>query len=272
MGGKNMCGIGAVWVRRNKDAISKAIALMRGHEHRGRSGTGLAWIQDSEIIIHKELVSPSEFSFAGPQTGLVLCHNRMPSIGEINLRNTHPFLSCDKTIALVHNGTFIEHKLLRTVLTNHEFEGETDSETLVHFIEEFKDRTGLPKLLGSLRGQNVLLLMKDGQVWGSGELFIVNDENGVYISNDEDGLVPVGSGRKMVYEIGNGTVVNLNRGSLTFHGPYTKERRTIPGRIFEEDEEIFEEDEERESYQSRIGNLDWYLNKIGGKLTWRRKS
>jgi len=53
-------------------------------------------------------------------------------------RNAHPHIDCAGTLALVHNGIIENADVLRKRLEQdgHRFGTETDTETLVHLIEE----------------------------------------------------------------------------------------------------------------------------------------
>lgn len=50
--------------------------------------------------------------------------------------NAHPHLDCTGSIAIVHNGIVENYESLKKTLTKHTFKSETDTEVVVHLIED----------------------------------------------------------------------------------------------------------------------------------------
>jgi len=141
-----MCGIAGVY---GDNALSRAIALMMGQLERGTQGCGVAYICNKALYVVKAPIHPVRFVFNKLEllkvdAKVAIAHNRQPSIGRVCKGNTHPFVSCDKRFVLIHNGSSLNYANERKELAKtHRFEGETDSELIMHKLEEYARRYGL---------------------------------------------------------------------------------------------------------------------------------
>ncbi|HTF18781.1 MAG TPA: glutamine--fructose-6-phosphate transaminase (isomerizing), partial [Chryseolinea sp.] len=63
-----------------------------------------------------------------------------------NDRNAHPHFSGDGQLAIIHNGIIENYSALKKELINkgHQFASDTDTEVLVHFIEDIKEKNDCP--------------------------------------------------------------------------------------------------------------------------------
>lgn len=138
-----MCGIVAYLGQ--KDACPIIIEGLKRLEYRGYDSAGVA-VMGSDLHYYKQKgkVSLLEklITANGVEGTIGLGHTRWATHGEPNDINAHPHRSGSGEITLVHNGIIENYETLRKALIGlgHEFESETDTEVLVHLIEEYQNR------------------------------------------------------------------------------------------------------------------------------------
>ena len=135
-----MCGIvGYVGDRNAYDILIKGLHRL---EYRGYDSAGVALVSPSgNLNVYKSRgkVSNLESYCKDKDTsgGTGIAHTRWATHGEPSDRNAHPHFSEDEAIALVHNGTIENYKVLKDALIQNgcSFQSETDTEVLVQLIE-----------------------------------------------------------------------------------------------------------------------------------------
>ena len=72
-------------------------------------------------------------------------HTRWATHGEPSDRNSHPHTSGDGRLAIIHNGIIENYSTLKEALLSrgHIFKSDTDTEVLIHLIEDIQQQTGL---------------------------------------------------------------------------------------------------------------------------------
>lgn len=136
-----MCGIvGYVGAKR---AVPIIMSGLRRLEYRGYDSAGIAVLESNRIEIRKQAGKLSELenficgeTFAGT---IGIGHTRWATHGVPNTNNAHPHTGESSEIALIHNGIIENYAALKVELQKkgHEFHTDTDTETIVHLIEEF---------------------------------------------------------------------------------------------------------------------------------------
>ncbi len=141
-----MCGI--VGYIGPKDAYPILIKGLQRLEYRGYDSAGIA-LMNGDIEVYKKKGKVQELvNYAADKihsSSIGVGHTRWATHGEPNDTNAHPHQSGNGRLALVHNGIIENYDVLRVALEKegHEFQSDTDTEVLVHLIEEILEREEL---------------------------------------------------------------------------------------------------------------------------------
>jgi glucosamine--fructose-6-phosphate aminotransferase (isomerizing) len=136
-----MCGI--VAYTGHREAYPVLIKGLHRLEYRGYDSAGIALLNsENDLTLYKchGKVSDLEMHVQGKDvsgsTGIG--HTRWATHGEPNDENAHPHFSQNEDFALIHNGIIENYIILKKELVNrgYVFQSNTDTEVLVHLIEE----------------------------------------------------------------------------------------------------------------------------------------
>ena len=137
-----MCGI--IAYNGKEPAYPIIFEGLKRLEYRGYDSAGIAISNGSISVVKKKgKVDNLSKEVKNELKGTIgIGHTRWATHGEPNDVNAHPHLSGDGKIILVHNGIIENHETLKKALIElgHKFESQTDTEVLVHLIEEYKNR------------------------------------------------------------------------------------------------------------------------------------
>ncbi|WP_343667541.1 glutamine--fructose-6-phosphate transaminase (isomerizing) [Chitinophaga sp.] len=136
-----MCGIVAYIGQR--EAYPIVLKGLKRLEYRGYDSAGVAFINDGlKVYKKKGKVSELEDYLTGKNTSshIAIGHTRWATHGEPCDRNSHPHTSGNGKLAMIHNGIIENYTQLKQELLNkgHVFSSDTDTEVLIHFIEEIQ--------------------------------------------------------------------------------------------------------------------------------------
>src|SRR5438132_13879398 len=149
-----MCGI--VGYVGPSEAAAVLVDCLSRLEYRGYDSAGLAVLNGRGVETRK---------LAGRVDGLRALLTREPVHGRCGIghtrwathgapteRNAHPHTDCTGTLALVHNGIIENADLLRARLerAGHRLATDTDTETLVHLIEDAAGATLEARVMAAL--------------------------------------------------------------------------------------------------------------------------
>lgn len=225
-----MCGIIAYIGKKN--AYQILIKGLQRLEYRGYDSAGVALIHNHNLNIYKQKGKVNDLvqyaQHENTQGTLGIGHTRWATHGAPNHPNAHPHLSQSKNLAIIHNGIIENYATLKSELLkrNHTFHSDTDTEVLIHFIEEIQQKGNLPleeavrialqHVVGAYaiviidqQNPNVLVAARKSSPLvvglGNGEYFIASDatpiveytRNVVYLNDNEIAVLDINKGLKI---------------------------------------------------------------------------
>ncbi len=236
-----MCGI--VGYIGPRDVSSVLLGGLWRLEYRGYDSSGIAVISNGELSIRKvpgKLSELEELIKQTPVTGQIgIGHTRWATHGAAQEINTHPLLDCSEEIALVVNGIIENYMQLKDELETkgHIFRSGTDSEVIVHLIEENIDR-GLTEavraIVGTLKGNFAFAVVSSKEpntivcARHDAPLICSYNENEAALASDISGVITVFN---EVVDIPNDSIVTLAAGRIGIRGFDGKVRDAQPRKI-----------------------------------------
>lgn len=212
-----MCGIvGYIGYR---DAYPIIIKGLHRLEYRGYDSAGVSLL-DKDLKVYKKTGKVSdleEFVKGIEMKGSIgMGHTRWATHGAPSDRNSHPHASGDRKLTIIHNGIIENYAPIKQTLLKkgHVFKSDTDTEVLIHLIEDIRNETGLElreavrvaltKFVGayaivimSADEPDLLIAARKGSPMvigvGKGEYFIASDatpiveytKNVIYLNDNE---------------------------------------------------------------------------------------
>ncbi len=164
-----MCGI--IGYTGNRNALEVILEGLKRLEYRGYDSVGIA-VGNHEIRVYKRRGSVSALESDIRKTSLSgtigIGHTRWATHGEPSDRNAHPFLDCTGRFALVHNGIIENYQEIKEELRSkgHSFTSDTDTEVIVHLIEDLYEGDILKAVMGAvsrLDGSFAIVVMAAGE-------------------------------------------------------------------------------------------------------------
>ena len=191
-----MCGIVGYIGKRN--AVDVMLDGLRKLEYRGYDSSGIAIVQDGDVLVKKAEGKVANLQNKIEGTGLSssigIGHTRWATHGRPSDYNAHPHTSQNGKFAVVHNGIVENYlRLKETYLADEVFTSETDTEVVAHLLEKFYNGSfeeTVVKVLDVLEGAYALVMIcadepdkiiacrKDSPMVlgvGQGESFIASD-------------------------------------------------------------------------------------------------
>ena len=188
-----MCGIvGYIGYREAWPIVLKGLKRL---EYRGYDSAGIALMNDSGQHIYKKagkVAVLEEYAQDKDKSGTIgMGHTRWATHGVPSDRNSHPHTSNGGKLSIIHNGIIENYATLKEELTSrgHEFKSDTDTEVLIHLIEEIQEIENIDLL------EAVRLALQE--VNGAYAIVIMDKEH-------PDRLIAARKGSPMVIGVGAG--------------------------------------------------------------------
>ena len=192
-----MCGIVGYW-NGQKNALPVLIDSLKKLEYRGYDSFGFATISDSKLCVERQVGKVSTTKCKDLPGTIGIGHTRWATHGKVTETNTHPHRDCTNSIAVVHNGIIENFQEIKSSLIEkgHRFLSETDTEILVHLIEEdlkfgMSLKNSVIKTSSLIKGRNAFVVLnsltKEMIAFRNGSPLIVGikkDSNEVFLASD----------------------------------------------------------------------------------------
>ncbi len=204
-----MCGIFG-YIGKDSTGPEKVFNGLRDIEYRGYDSWGVAfWTMDplrplreaseasnGQWTIEKRIgFLPSSFKF--PASNISIGHTRWATHGGVTKENAHPHLSCDNKLVLVHNGIVENYLELKKKLKDHKLKSQTDSEVIIHLIEDnYKGnlKEAVAFVFNKLAGLSALVV-SDGKeivVCKVGSPLVLGKiDDGYIVASDPNAILPL---------------------------------------------------------------------------------
>jgi len=163
-----MCGIFG-YVGKNNNAAQITLEGLKLLEYRGYDSWGVAVKSGKKLDVEKHVgkigSAALKSSIINHKSSIAIGHTRWATHGGVTVQNAHPHLDCTKTIAVVHNGIVENFEELKKDLIKkgHKFISQTDTEVIVHLIEDFLKKEGFASSVRDafnlLKGLNAIVVV-----------------------------------------------------------------------------------------------------------------
>lgn len=188
-----MCGI--VGYIGHREAWPIVLKGLKRLEYRGYDSAGIALIDNGDLNVYKKAGKVKELEDYAANKNLAgtigMGHTRWATHGAPSDVNSHPHSSQNERFSIIHNGIIENYATLKEELIGrgHVFESDTDTEVLIHLIEEIHKNDNVD-LVEAVR-------LALNEVTGAYAIVIMDRDN-------SDQLVAARKGSPMVIGVGQG--------------------------------------------------------------------
>ncbi|MFW6301109.1 MAG: glutamine--fructose-6-phosphate transaminase (isomerizing) [Bacillota bacterium] len=224
-----MCGI--VGYTGNNNAAELLVNGLKNLEYRGYDSAGIAVLNEHKLDLYKSKGSLDKLEKKLEDNGKIVAgtgigHTRWATHGEPSDYNSHPHSDCTGKITIVHNGIIENYQVLKEELLrkDHKFNSKTDSEVVVHLLEDLYDGDMVQALIEVdklLEGSYAIVAISEDEpetIYGLKKdsplvAGIGNKEN--YLASDIPALL---SKTKDFYIFEDDEIAKVNREKIEFYG------------------------------------------------------
>jgi asparagine synthase (glutamine-hydrolysing) len=194
-----MCGIAGILSKKNENVAPLIGPMLSCIASRGPDGAGIA--ADNSVVQSDSLENVEYYRLYGSS---VLGHLRLAIVG--GTCGQQPFRSCNNRLTVEHNGEIYNYKQIRRkLLKHHKFDTLTDSEVIVHLLEDHFAKSNdliyaIRKTVAELDGVYALVVKDEV----TGTIALVRDKIGVrqLYYGENDSFVAFASERKALWKVG----------------------------------------------------------------------
>jgi asparagine synthase (glutamine-hydrolysing) len=194
-----MCGIAGILSKKGENVVPLIEPMLSCMVNRGPDGAGVA--ADDLVILSDSFENLKYHKLSGCSA---LGHLRLAIVG--GTCGQQPFRSCDNRLTIEHNGEIYNYKKIRRRLEKyHKFNTQTDSEVIVHLLEEHfaKDNDllyAIKKTVAELDGVYAIVIKDEV----TGTISLVRDKIGVrqIYYGENNSFIGFASERKALWKVG----------------------------------------------------------------------
>jgi asparagine synthase (glutamine-hydrolysing) len=199
LGYNKMCGIAGILSKKNENVAPLIGPMLSCIASRGPDGAGIA--ADNSVVLSDSLENVEYHRLYGSS---VLGHLRLAIVG--GTCGQQPFRSCNNRLTVEHNGEIYNYKQIRRkLLKHHKFDTLTDSEVIVHLLEDHFAKSNdliyaIRKTVAELDGVYAFVIKDEV----TGTIALVRDKIGVrqLYYGENDSFVAFASERKALWKVG----------------------------------------------------------------------
>lgn len=211
-----MCGIFG-YVGTKTDVATMVLTSLKTLEYRGYDSWGIAVGTGDSITVEKHVGKIGDATTQTRLSTIGIGHTRWATHGGVTIQNAHPHTDESGSLALVHNGIIENDTTLRNALSNHHFVSQTDSEVMVHLVEQqmhdgaaftqavrnaFAKAQGLNAFVMVSASDQEIVAVKNGS-----PLVIGKNNDGYFLASDIAGII---EHTKDVYFVQDGEMVVMS--------------------------------------------------------------
>ncbi|NBV77084.1 glutamine--fructose-6-phosphate transaminase (isomerizing) [bacterium] len=201
-------------------------------EYRGYDSWGVGALAGGSINVYKKTGIVFREALPLPVANRAVGHTRWATHGAVTDANAHPHMASDNSFILCHNGIVENADALKQKLQKYAFVSQTDTEVIVHLVEEYAKKVSLQEAVRrafkELAGRNtVIVLSRSGDVYAvrnGSPLVVGTNKRGEYFFSSDS--LSLGSHAENILVVENGQMVVCSNDALALSVVATGKKAT----------------------------------------------